>query len=154
MNRNIFFDEFTPLNFKPEIETSHSNLQVLFLFEILLVACGCIILPRLEETCEQIPMSFWVAIMVLLVNFHLIVAGIEMFLNKVQVNVPIYPVHMTCTGFIISWMVYGNYLIFYQGLNCLSNQDYIISSIFIATLDTLSILTIVYYSCTNNKSTK
>ena len=151
MNRNIFFDEFTPLNFKPEIETSRVSLQAMFFFEILLVGCGLFVLSRLEETCDQIPMGFWVSIMVVLVNFHLILAGIEMFLNSFQVSLIGWPVHLTCTGFILSWMVYGNYLILFQGLSCLSNQDYLISSIFMATLDILSILTILYYSCTNHK---
>lgn len=151
MKRDIFFDEFTPLNFKSEAEESKQNLQLIFLFEILLVACGCIILPKLEETCEQIPLSFWVSIMIIFVNLHLIIAGLEMFLKKFEISIKNSAVHYFCSGLILMWMAYGNFLIFYQGLGCLGQQDYIVSSIFISTLDILSLLMILYYSCITTK---
>ncbi len=139
MKRDIFFDEFTPLSLKEEEISSPQILSFIFLFEVLLVAFGCIVFPRLDETCTEAPVTLWLTVLVIVINLHLICAAVENFVLKHQLYGPCQAVHYVFTGVIMAWMACGHYVVFYQGASCFGSQTFLVSSIILAFLDFSSV---------------
>jgi hypothetical protein len=139
MKRDIFFDEFTPLSIKEEEIKSPQILSFIFLFEVLLVAFGCIVFPRLEETCNEAPINLWLTVLVIIVNLHLICAAIENFIQKYQIYTSCQAAHYIFSGLIMCWMACGHYIVFYQGSGCFGSQTFLVSSIILSFLDCASV---------------
>lgn len=145
MKRDIFFDEFTPLSYKEEDIKSPHILPLVFLFEVLLVAFGCIVFPRIEETCTEAPLMLWITVLVIIVNMHLLCAAVENFWQKYGTSAGFPGLHYAFTGMIMVWMAYGHYVVFYEGIECFGSQIYMVCTIILGFLDLSSaILTAVF----------
>ena len=148
MKRDIFFTEVTPLNFKTNNSSNLPLIQILSIFEILILGLSTILLPTIENTCNNSPLYFWLSAMIVLLNIHLIVTGVENLLSKFNESTSFWFLHMIVLGVNVIWMILGHYWVLYQGVDCYSYQDFVASSILLGLLDFLflSLLTIAVYN--------
>ena len=142
MKRDIFFSEVTPLNFKTQKADPPPVLAIISIFEILIIACSTILLPSTQNTCEDFPLYLWLSVMIIVLNMHLILAGVENLCGKFGVVKGFGIAHGILLAGIISWLGFGHFTVFFQGIGCFQAQVFWVSSTLIGILDLLFLSTL------------
>ena len=144
MKRDILFDERTPLSFKIREKVPPQGLSVLFILEVLTVAFSCLILPQVSNSCKEANLYFWIFVMVIGINVHLLFTGFQNFFQDQK------PAFKVCHGVFVAaglaWVGIGHYLAFYKGLGCLHEDIFWACSTILGIYDLVAGWLMVLYS--------
>ena len=139
MKRDIFFSEITPLKFDRAKSPIPPFIEYISMIQMITGILGTFFLMWLESTCRKSPLYFWLSLMIIIIDLHLTLSAIENLLEKLRTEVKqFYIVHTIMISMIISWIIFGHYVTFYQGIECYKNEDFLACCILISFLDIFS----------------